>query len=171
MKAIDSVRWSASRRCWHLPYSEDSFQTLANLIRDGYISVPEFEELIAERKYKYFDKKLTGKNEEKFRNFSEYLKVKRYSKKTIDTYVEVLKTFMSFFRDKDMGELGRTDLTEFNLKYVLKNQFSASYQNQIISAIKIFYRSCYGKEAEFDQIERPIRSRILKCYTFAGEWS
>jgi len=161
IKVIDGARWSATKQCWHLPYTDTSINRLRSLIIEGYITVPEMDFLNDERKYRYFDKKVSENKEQKLMEFKMYLETQRYSSKTIEVYVDSLKTFMGYFKDREIDELRKSDLMEFNVNYILKNQFSVSYQNQIISAIKLFYRIIFSKEADFDQIERPFRGRIL----------
>lgn len=161
VKAIDGVKWSTTKRCWHIPYSDRSFQFLDRMIQEQQFEVPEFKALCEEREYKYFDKKVSSGQESSLKDFKEYLEVQRYSSRTIDTYVKALKVFMSYTNKKEIDQLSCADLIDFNYNYVVRNRFSSSYQNQIISAIKLFYNIQLGIEADFNQIERPIRGRPL----------
>ena len=60
-----------------------------------------------------------------------------------------------------MDEIGLRDIEEFNHYYVIGNGFSASYQNQMINAIKLFYLKMLGIKFELKELERPRRGRPL----------
>lgn len=148
-------------KCWHVPYSDETFLGLEALVQQNQITIPELKELKEERKYRFFDKKPPEDSNKLIENFAEYMRIQRYSKKTQQTYIEAMKTFLGYFRQKSALEITENDIIEFNLNYILRNNFSASYQNQIISAIKLFYHSVLLKDISLTVIERPIRSRPL----------
>jgi integrase/recombinase XerD len=53
------------------------------------------------------------------------------------------------------------DVISFNEGYILKNRFSWSYQNQIISALKLFFNQVIVKDLVVSEIKRPRRSKSL----------
>jgi integrase/recombinase XerD len=53
------------------------------------------------------------------------------------------------------------DIIDFNNDYILKKNLSASYQNQVINAIKLFYRNRFNRAMEVDFIQRPRREKRL----------
>ena len=93
--------------------------------------------------------------------FRNYLEQRRYSKNTIKTYLECLRVFMAFHSKKLLNEITLEDVYLFNTEYILKKNCSASYQNQVINSIKLFYRSQYNKKLDIEQIERPRREKKL----------
>lgn len=66
---------------------------------------------------------------------------KRYSASTIKTYTEALSTFLKYYHHKPIVEITNNDIIAFNNDYILKNELSASYQNQIVNAIKLFFKT------------------------------
>jgi site-specific recombinase XerD len=90
-----------------------------------------------------------------------YLKEKRYSKRTIGSYLANLELFFKYFNDKDPLYISEEDISEFIEDYVLKSGYSASFQNIIISAIKMFYNLNGNKRVNTDSLKRPRRSRAL----------
>lgn len=86
---------------------------------------------------------------------------KRYSASTIKTYSEALKSFLVFYREKSLSEITNEDVIIYNNNFILKNNLSASYQNQIVNAIKLFFRTVQNKQIEVDKIHRPKRAKIL----------
>lgn len=91
-----------------------------------------------------------------------YLTEKRYSENTLDSYLSLLEIFFKYFNEKDPKSLTKRDISGFFNDYVLKLGYSASYQNQMISAIKIYYSLCGMKRIDPDSLERPRRSRSLQ---------
>ena len=88
-------------------------------------------------------------------SFKYYLKSKRYSENTIKTFTDSLKSFLIFFEPKPANEITNDDVIKYNSEFILANTFSASYQNQIVNAIKLYYSSIQNKAMIVDKIHRP----------------
>ena len=86
---------------------------------------------------------------------------RRYSKNTIKTYSDALQIFFKFNATENLEQLTIEHLIKFNNEHILKNNYSASYQNQVINAIKLFYRNRFNKTMEVDFIQRPRREKRL----------
>ena len=93
--------------------------------------------------------------------FKNYLNYRRYSQNTVKTYSDALEVFFRFFNDKPPEIINIEDLIQFNTEYILKKKLSASYQNQVINAIKLFYRNRFNRTMEVDIIQRPRREKRL----------
>ncbi|WP_026976424.1 site-specific tyrosine recombinase/integron integrase [Flavobacterium tegetincola] len=135
IKMFEGARWSQSLKCWHVPFTDE------NCIRfkiDIPISrTPSAEVMVQITSFQY------------------YLKSKRYSKNTIKTYTDALKSFLVFFDPKPANEITNDDVIKYNNQYVLANRFSASYQNQIVNSIKLYFSSIQNKAIIVDKIHRP----------------
>jgi integrase/recombinase XerD len=94
-------------------------------------------------------------------HFKNYLISQRYSPNTIKTYTDALAVFFQFHNNQDPKQLGIADITHFNTGYILKKNLSASYQNQVINAIKLFYRNRFNRVMNLDNIQRPRREKRL----------
>lgn len=141
IKIIAGSRWSESLGVWHLPDTEE------NRIRFQLpllsTTLPSEEGILQIEKFK------------------QWLLSKRYSPNTIKTYSEALKSFLFFFREKPIGEITNEDVIVYNNEYILKNNLSASYQNQIVNAIKLFFQTIRDTKIIVDKIHRPKRSKVL----------
>jgi integrase/recombinase XerD len=93
--------------------------------------------------------------------FKQWLLSKRYSPSTIKTYSEALKSFLIFYREKPIAEISNEDVIVYNNDYILKNNLSASYQNQIVNSIKLFFQTIRETKMMVDKIHRPKRSKLL----------
>ncbi|MET0760465.1 MAG: site-specific integrase [Flavobacterium sp.] len=141
IKTLDGSRWSQQLQAWHVPDNEDyrlQFKLDSPVIRS-----PSAEGIATTEK------------------FTQWLQSKRYSPRTISTYIEALRSFLIFFKEKSVHEITNDDVILYNNEYILKNNLSASYQNQIVNAIKLYFRTIQDTNIEVDKIHRPKRGRVL----------
>ena len=94
-------------------------------------------------------------------SFKNYMHYRRYSQSTIKTYSDALEVFFRFYQHKQLESLTNEDIIYFNSEYILRKNLSASYQNQVINAIKLFYRNRFNRTMEVDYIQRPRREKRL----------
>jgi integrase/recombinase XerD len=141
IKQLDGARWSQTLGVWHLPDTE------ANRIRFKIptlaTNLPSAEGMVQIEKFK------------------QWLRSKRYSESTITTYSEALKSFLVFYRDKAVAAINNEDVIVYNNEHILKNKLSASYQNQVINAIKLFFQTIRDTKMLVDKIHRPKRAKVL----------
>ncbi len=161
IRTIYDSRWSVSMKCWHLPYTDFSINEIRKIRDESEVSMPGFEHLEQERKHRYFDRDLYGEKREAVSEFQKYLSTRRYSERTIKVYIEGIQTFLSFFRGKSIEDITHEDVINFNNEYILYNRFSLSYQNQILSSVKVFFDSVYKKLLVINEIKRPRRGMNL----------
>ena len=169
------MRWSKTMNCWYLPFSKtitsDLFQLLKNKVWLDYINLkdhsvepkPVMKKQI-ERTSILRHKDLSVLSEEageKIGAFKNWLRSKRYSESTIETYVDSVTTFLRYYAHKSITEITNNDTILFNNNYILANKLSASFQNQIVNAIKLFFRTIENKKIDPDLIHRPKRSKVL----------
>jgi integrase/recombinase XerD len=141
IKALTGARWSQQMKAWHLP------DTVTYRER---FKIPTSSENV-----------LATETSVQIGEFSQWLKSKRYSHNTHKTYTEALKSFLTFFSDKPIAEITNQDVVVYNNEFILKNKLSASYQNQIINAIKLYFGTLQKKRLEINELERPIREKKL----------
>ncbi|NQV78138.1 MAG: site-specific integrase [Lutibacter sp.] len=141
VKKIEGARWSQSKRVWHIPDMEEN--RLRFSIEPLSYSKPSTEGM------------------EQIEKFKQWLSSKRYSPNTIKTYSDALKSFLVFYRKKAISEINNNDVIVYNNEYILKNNLSASYQNQIVNALKLYFKTIQYKSIEVDKIHRPKRAKVL----------
>lgn len=95
---------------------------------------------------------------DKLRNWMDH---KRYSKSSTKTYTEAARVFLLNMYPKPFNELKNDDIVNFVNDYILENELSQSYQNQIINAIKLLFREVLKSEIELEKIQRPRRHKRL----------
>ena len=141
IKQLEGSRWSQSLGVWHIPDTEEN-RVRFNLALAGSF-LPSEEGIIQIEKFK------------------QWLRSKRYSESTLKTYSDALKSFLVFYRNKTIAEITNEDVIIYNNEYILKNKLSASYQNQIVNAIKLFFKTVRETKIEIDKIHRPKRAKVL----------
>jgi len=90
-----------------------------------------------------------------------WMQHKRYSFSSIHSYSEVLRSYMRFHAIQDPTALVPSDLICFNHEYILANKLSSSYQNTLVSALKLFFKVCHNQMFSPAQLERPRREHRL----------
>jgi len=93
--------------------------------------------------------------------FRRYLTSKRYSPNTVKVYADSLVTFLRYVSPKEVHQIDNDDLIDFNNNYILKNNYSSSFQNQVVNAIKLFYRALHQHKLDVELIHRPRREHVL----------
>jgi integrase/recombinase XerD len=139
LKELAGVRWSKTLNAWHLPNTEE------NRLRFKISSQSD----------------LSADKIEHIAHFRDYLQIKRYSSNTIKTYTEAIKLFFLFYNLKDIGLINNQDVENFQKEYILKKNLSGSYQNQIVNAIKLYFKTIKHKHLELDKIYRPKKEKLL----------
>ncbi len=139
IKKVAGSRWSQTLRVWHVP------NTFENQIR-----------FKIERK-----NSLSNDGIVQIEKFKQWLRSKRYSESTINTYSDALKSFLVFYKEKLVSDITNEDVIVYNNEYILKNNLSASYQNQIVNAIKLYFKIVKETKIEIDKIHRPKRAKVL----------
>jgi integrase/recombinase XerD len=66
-----------------------------------------------------------------------------------------------FYREKAIQEISNDDVIIYTNDYILKNNLSASYQNQIVNAIKLYFKTVRETKVEIEKIHRPKRAKLL----------
>ncbi|MCG9792641.1 tyrosine-type recombinase/integrase [Flavobacterium algicola] len=141
IKQIEGARWSQSLIAWHLPDTEENRNRFKITLLNH--SLPSGEGVIQIEKFKQF------------------LRSKRYSESTVSTYSDALKSFLVFYREKPIAEITNDDIIIYNNDHILKIKLSASYQNQTVNAIKLFFQTIRDTKIFIDKIHRPKRAKVL----------
>lgn len=170
LKKIKGVYFSNSKRAWHTEVG--NLEEIKTLLQRFPVYEVETEEKV-EDKFEKKEKEVivkspslaseTPKQEvvQKLEELRSWMRSKRYSENTIGTYIDALRTFFRYFSEKDCREITNEDLIEFNNRYILKNKLSASFQNQVVNAVKLFCRITENKKLDPELIHRPKRARVL----------
>ncbi len=69
--------------------------------------------------------------------------------------------FFRFMENSDPGSISNEDLERFNRDYIIARKYSASFQGQVINAVKLFFQIRWNKKLDPEIIHRPKQPKIL----------
>lgn len=177
-RTITGCRYSKSYRAWHVTANRESIDWVrekfkgkawvdtkhihANALVLG--STPTAERIDELKPAVRKVEVLPPLDEEKLlqlEEFKKYLRARRYSESTVTTYSDGVVIFLRYYNLKCVTEIDNTDLVNFNNDYIIRNNLSAAYQNQIINGVKLFFRICGGTKMDAQLIYRPKSAKLL----------
>lgn len=169
VKQLPQAQWSKTLNAWHVADTKENFNAIYLLFKGkawlnwDALKSKEKRERHPEPKRNPAEK-LEPLNEnglKKLEQYKRWLKSKRYGESTIDTYSNALKTFLRFYNQKAISEITNEDVILFNNEYILKNGFSAAFQNQVVNAIKLFFSKIENANIRAELIHRPKNPKLL----------
>ena len=90
----------------------------------------------------------------------EYMQLKNYSRRTINTYIACLATMSKHF-NQSPDKITSEQVKEYLLKCIKNNQVTPSCINQYISSYKVLMTAVLGRDWDAIQIPRPRREKKL----------
>jgi integrase/recombinase XerD len=93
--------------------------------------------------------------------FRTYLEAKRMSPNTVKSYVDALKIFLTFFKDKAPANITDADAQRFFHEYAHGGDISISYQRLIVNAIKHYYAKVEHRKLNIERLVLPRKNKIL----------
>ncbi|MCF8228779.1 MAG: tyrosine-type recombinase/integrase [Bacteroidales bacterium] len=173
---LRGVAWSGKRKCLYMERCKNDVNQIYRHLK-GWGYFLDYSDLKKDRKdsgrghgqekkkanIRIKDKlpELSVRHKKNLDFFKKWMELKHYSKNTINTYIHMLTLFFRYYSNKDTDSISKVDIERFNYKFVVKNAYSYTFQNQIISALKLYYLKVHKVKIELEQIERPRPSRKL----------
>lgn len=162
-------RYDKTNREWLLPWSKITVDSLAdyfsskgvrvNVVKQQVNPVLQEDRKVSAEIVK--SKKLVQEAQEGLDLVRRYLDENRYSIRTRESYMALLEFFFRYFSPRKPGEIKKEEISEFITEHVIKLGYSPSYQNQMVSAIKMYYQVAGRGSVNPELLERPRRMRAL----------
>jgi len=141
IKKLPGVKWSQTLKVLHLPDNAENRKRFE--IKSDQV---DFE---------------NNRVNTEISKFQHWLHSKRYSESTVKTYSDALKSFLIFFKNRQVNDLTNQDVIFYNNEFIRKRKLSASYQNQVVNAVKLYFSSIQSIKMETEKIHRPKREKLL----------
>lgn len=93
--------------------------------------------------------------------FRIWLYHRRYSENTIRTYSELVKTFLDYMKNKPISTITNDDVVKYVYNHIVGRGYSFAHQNQVVSALKLFFSEVGKSEIDIDKIRRPRHEHKL----------
>lgn len=171
IKKFEDARWSKTHRAWHIPQNKYNISDIFKVFKNkAWVDYRDFSrkdvlETTVESGKRgaktVLEEKISAEAVEKIEKFRFWLHSRRYSPSTINTYLDSIRTFLRFYAFKKIQEIDNNDLIRFNNEYILANNYSASFQNQVVNAVKLFFKTIENSPLDIDAIPRPKRAKKL----------
>jgi integrase/recombinase XerD len=163
IKELPGARWSQTINCWHVGETSNIFNDVVRAYSGkAFIdfSLLKPENAIIEKKLSFAPypappDELSGEDKENIKEFERWMVHRRYSESTINTYAGMLKHFLRFAKPKQSSEIKAEDMVRFVNEYVIPRRLSYTFQNQVISSAKLFFKHIHKIDLDAESFERP----------------
>ncbi len=156
VRTVSGASWSKSLKAWYLINTAENLSIILNLFKN--ISKVDVSKI---SKKTPFRRDLTDEQKQLLNQFYLFLKGKRYSQSTIQTYTFFIADFINFHTKTPLAELTNRAVELFIETVFMERNYSVSSQRQFISALKIFTVFCPQTKIHNLSLERPKKSRML----------
>ena len=169
MRQYGKPFYNEVNREWYLTASRATIDSLADYFGSMGIKVitrkarkpDRLKKRIKEATSSVRDRTLTSNANSAVKLLNSYLLEQRYSKHTIKTYLSQLEYFFKYCQPLEPADISNEDFRLFMEDHIIELGYSASFQNQVITAIKTYYSLIPESNFELELIKRPRKSRPL----------
>ena len=156
VRKLPNARWSNTLRAWYVENTIDNKELIYTVFKNiTCIDATQLTNKIG------FERVLNNDQKKFLNSFYLYLKGKRYSKSTMQTYTFFVADFISYHSKKSLEELTNRDVELFIENVFIPRNYSISTQRQFVSALKVFIVFYPHSQIHELQLERPKKSRKL----------
>lgn len=163
LKAI----WSQTHKCWYISNNPKHLKSIFSIFRGHAYIISE--DLFTKTKHrskakvnvKKIQRDLNDEQKTLLNNFFKYLRGKRYSKSTINTYTFFVADLVEYYSKKPLNTLTKRDIEIYLENVFIKKNYAISTHRQFISAIKQFINFYPDTLIEGLELTRPKKSRRL----------
>jgi integrase/recombinase XerD len=138
VKQLEDARWSPSLKGWLFPPEAAKLEQITQHLRA--LTQVQNEEATKVLQQRAAAENASRQYAQEKQRFIDWMRSKRYSDNTLRVYTDALDSFLRFISGKALGELRQEDLVAYNNQYILANELSASYQNQVVNALRLFLK-------------------------------
>ncbi|MFC0878627.1 site-specific tyrosine recombinase/integron integrase [Saccharicrinis sp. FJH2] len=159
LKHIKGIWYHPGAKIWSVPDNEDSLEALRLIFPENNFSVTERttdNPLSAIKQYK-----TKPENDLVPRHYTDQLMLQNKSRRTIEIYQSFINQFLNHFHDTEPDKISIENIREYILDHRQYKGYSVSYQNQMVSALKSFYKIMYHRNVMDADIPRPKKGRQL----------
>jgi integrase/recombinase XerD len=156
VRTVNGASWSKSLKAWYLISTAENLSMILKLFKN--VTKVDVSKISKKTPFK---RDLTDEQKKLLNQFYLFLKEKRYSQSTIQTYTFFIADFINFHTKIPLKELSNRAVELFIETVFMERNYSVSSQRQFISALKIFTVFCPQTKIHNLSLERPKKSRIL----------
>jgi integrase/recombinase XerD len=169
MRTYGRLRYDKARREWLLEWKKITCDSLADYFASRGVEVSVTRQALSDALKDI--RQVTGdeirarefgaKAAEALERMKKHLEENRYSLRTTKSYLPLLELFFRYYNTTDPEDITIDQVSHFVHEFIIKNGYSASYQNQVVSAIKTWYEISGTGRINPVLLDRPRRGRSL----------
>ena len=171
LKNIHGRRWNARWSAWDVPKTQLTVRFIEKYFTDVVCWKCDIKQNLPDRlesnnnsdhaRKAIKEQSAPARYENAVLALEEVLTLKRYSWRTIKGYTNAFRQYIRHFDDLKPSDLTRQHINQYILWCIKQKNITESYQNQILSAIKMFYMEVVPQEDKVLELIRPKKAHKL----------
>ena len=165
VKNMHGRRWNPEHLVWEVPLTKVSVRfvnkylpDVAHWIFQPGDDLPERLDVPLPFAKKSAETFIPARYEVAVTALEQTLMLKRYSYRTIKSYKNCFRRFIRYYDDTKPSKLTRAQIDAYIVHLIKTKNITESHQNQILSAIKMFYSATIEQEEKVRYLIRPKKS-------------
>lgn len=160
VRTIPNRKWSQHLQHWYIPRTSKGLQTIKKVLHNYRIDDSRLQKS-PPINIAHDISLLTREQKDILNGFYKYLRGKRYSASTINSYSFLTADFIAYYHTETIESLNNRHIELYIEDVYLRRQYSISKQRQFISALKLFIVFYPDTQIENLKLTRPKRSKKL----------
>lgn len=160
VRTIPGRKWSQHLKNWYVKRSPETLQIIRNVLKNYTIDDVEVKKTPI-LKLTHNTSLLTKNQRGILNGFFKYLRGKRYSKSTIESYTILVADFVAYYHSEITETLTNRQVELYIEDVYIKRKYSISKQRQFISALKALKTFYPEISFEASELIRPDKNRYL----------
>ncbi len=170
VRNIHGRRWNPAGKVWELPYTKMTLRFLEKYFPGAVLQwdftpsadIPERSQQVdASPSVARTEKVVPARYENAVAALEQVLLLKRYSWRTIKSYKNCFRQFIRHYDEIKPSQITRVQIDDYVAGLIKTKNISESHQNQILSAIKMFYAEVLNQEEKVRYLVRPKKAQKL----------
>lgn len=177
VRGIRGARWSNTNKAWYITTDLFDFSTVYNAFHGFWVDYSALPATLRRRLHPRPEQPTKPENEaatpiplrpeptpenaKVIEQFKLWLQHKRYSENTVRAYVEILYLFARHIDSKSLSSVSNSDVIDFVHSKLMAEGYSFTYQNHLVSSLKLFFREIVDSSIDIEKLERPRREHKL----------
>lgn len=159
VRRLEGQWWHQNAKTWSVFDTKNNRQCINNIFKQAnYQIVVKDKNYINEERLR-FKQKATRENLPQ--TYLQQLILENKSKRTIEIYVSFVAQFLYYFKEVEVETLETAKIRDYVLVHRERMNYSESYQNQMVSALKSYYWIMHKRKFETGEMPRPKNGRVL----------
>ena len=154
IKQVPGKSWHPPFKLWTVPNTLEGRRRINDLMLSPYILTLRRVDLVDSSNV------LSDEQQEALVQVEERLRVRRYSWRTIKSYLGHLQLLFLYYREHDPTQLTQSQIFDFFMNRIGTKGWRAATQNQALCAYKYYYESVLGEVRDWDVLRGRKEKRL-----------